>query len=159
MPKSKTKSMTSGLLIFGTLALASFGTPALARDLPKTPDELISTVSKAITERDMAVFEDLVNWKDARKIRKRVVSYQIRTTFGRPIRSIALEDFPADGLKETESRGTQKANMAVSHRLRVIFDEPPGESGIPPTDVFLIGKEQDVYRIALVNPVPRKDND
>ena len=94
MPKPKTKSMTSGLLIFGTLALASFGTPALARDLPKTPDELISTVSKAITDRDMAVFEDLVNWKDARKIRKRVVSYQIRTTFGRPIRSITLEDLP-----------------------------------------------------------------
>ena len=26
-------------------------------------------------------------------------------------------------------------------------------------NVFLIGKEQDVYRIALVNPVPRKDDD
>ena len=78
-------------------------------------------------------------------------SYQIRSTFGRPIRSITLEPFPADGLKEAESRGTQKANMTVSHRLRVIFDEPP-------TDVFLIGKDQDVYRIALVNPVPRNDD-
>jgi hypothetical protein len=159
MPKLPANALR-GLLILGTLplTLAPFGTPALARDLPKTPDELITTVSRAITDRDMAVFDDLVNWKDARKIRKRVVTYQIRTTFGRPIRSITLEPFPPDGLKEAESRGTQKANMPVSHRLRVIFDEPPGESGKPPTDVFLIGKEQDVYRIALVNPVPRKDD-
>lgn len=149
---------TFGPLVLGILALASFGTPAAARDLPRTPDELISTVSRAIADRDMAVFEELVNWEGARKIRKRVVSYQIRSTFGRPIRSIALEDFPADGLKEAESRGTQKANMPVSHRLRVIFDEPPGESGRPPTDVFLIGKDRDTYRIALVNPVPRDDD-
>ena len=154
MPRSPIRS----LLVFGTLALASFGTPALARDLPKTPDELIATVSQAITDHDMAVFEDLVNWKDARKIRKQVVSYQIRTTFGRPIRSITLEPFPADGLKEAESRGTQKANVPVSHRLRVVFDEPAGESGNPPTDVFLIGKDQAVYRIALVNPVPGNDD-
>ena len=42
---------------------------------------------------------------------------------GRPIRSITLEPFPADGFKEIEDRGTLRPNMPVTQQLRVVFDE------------------------------------
>ena len=50
--------------------------------------------------------------------------------------------------------------MEVTHRVRVVFDEPPVEAaGKPPTSVFLVGLHGDVYRIALVNQVRDDDDD
>lgn len=140
------------------LALVAIGGPATGSELPKTEDELVNTVKDALLNRDMSRFTDLVNWDQARPIRQRAVKAQISTAFGRPIRSIALEPFPADGLKEAESSGTLKANMPVLHRLRVVFDEPALDPADAPSDVFLIGQEGDHYRIALVVPVPRRSD-
>ena len=76
----------------------------------------------ALEERDLAAFEELVNWDGAGKMKRRVVSYQLRYGFGRPIRSIALEPFPADGFSEIEAarpiQGQHAGLAAVPGRLR-----------------------------------------
>ena len=104
-------------------------TPASAREPPKTEQELVDRVRAAIAERDLDSLSELINWEGAATIKRRIVNFQIRYGLGRPVRSIALEPFPEGGLREIEARGTLKANMPVSHRLRVVFDEP-GENGI-----------------------------
>ena len=130
-------------------ALAAAGVGAA--DLPRTEEELVRQVRVALVGRDMAAFEELINWEGARGVKRRIVAFQVRHGFGRPIRPVALEPFPADGLRDVEARGTLKANMPVSHRLRVVFDEPAAEGTGPPTDLFLVGKAADgAFRIALV---------
>jgi hypothetical protein len=140
------------------LAGLASGGPATGGELPRSEAELVETVKAALLNRDMAALEALVNWDGARPFRKRAVKAQISTALGRPIKSVALEPFPPDGLQEAESRGTLKANMPVSHQLRVVFDEPAGPSGGVPTDLFLIGRNGDDYRITLVVPVPKKSD-
>jgi hypothetical protein len=66
--------------------------------------------------------------------------------------------FPPDGLREVEADGKLKANMPVSHQLRVVFDEPDGEHVQAPTEVFPIGKSADAFRIALVVRARRADD-
>jgi hypothetical protein len=129
-------------------ALAVVG--AEAADLPRTEEELVRQVRAALVAGDMAAFEELINWEGARGVKRRIVAFQVRHGFGRPIRSVALEPFPADALRDVEARGTLKANMPVSHQLRVVFDEPAAEHGNPPTDLFLVGKADGVFRIALM---------
>lgn len=42
--------------------------------------------------------------------------------------------------------------MAVTRQLRVVFDEPDNTFGHAPTALFLIGKQGEAYKIALVVP-------
>jgi hypothetical protein len=126
---------------------------------PQTEAELRDMVVSAMQARDFAAFERLINWDQAGTIKRRIVGHQVRHGFGRPIAGVELEAFPADGLAEAEATGRLKANMPVSHLLRVTFDEPPLEAtGRPPTAVFLVGRSDGVYRIALVNII-RQDDD
>lgn len=125
---------------------------AAATPLPAQADALVAYVTKAMTDHDTAAFERLVNWTGTRAQRKRLTLYQIRSGFGRPIKAAALEPMPEDGLAEATARGTLKANMPVTERLRVVFDEPPVEGDAAPTSVFLIGRESGAYRIALLVP-------
>lgn len=120
--------------------------------LPSQADALVAYVTKALTEHDLPAFERLVNWTGTRAQRKRLTLYQIRSGFGRPIKAAALEPMPEDGLAEATSRGTLKANMPVTERLRVVFDEPPVEGDAAPTSVFLVGRDAGTYRIALLVP-------
>ena len=85
--------------------------------------------------------------------------FQLRSTFGRPIRSIELQPFPEGGLDRLGAGGTLAVNMPVSHRLRVEFDEPPRADGGAPVDVFLVGRQDEGYRIALVNRARAADDD
>jgi hypothetical protein len=143
------------------LALPATAAPAdLPRDdLPRDGDALVSMIRTAIETSDYGAFERLVLWKDAGEIKKRVVRFQLNRNLGRPIRSIAIEPFPEDGLDAAVATGGLAPNMEVTHRVRVVFDEPPLEAtGKPPTSVFLVGKHRDAYRIALVNQV-RDDDD
>ncbi|MCJ2014775.1 hypothetical protein [Methylobacterium sp. J-076] len=122
--------------------------------LPSDPQGVVDYVKAALRDRDEAAVERLVNWDGVRLPRKRLTLFQIRTTFGRPIREMAVEDFPADGLAEVEARGTFKPNMAVTKRLRIVFDEDEGRAeGTPPTNVFLLGEKDGAYRIAVLNAV------
>lgn len=121
--------------------------------LPSDPNGIVSFVTSALRDHDEAAIERLVNWEGVRAPRKRLTLYQIRTTFGRPIKEMAVEDFPADGLSEVEARGTFKLNMPVTKRLRIVFDEEAGDSDGGPANVFLLGQKDGVYRIAVLNSV------
>lgn len=131
-------------------------TAAGAVALPSTDDQLVTTVRTALEGRDFATFEELVNWDGASKMRRRAVSYQLRYGFGRPIRSITLEPSPAAELQAMEAQGRFKANMPVTQQIRVVFDEPDTSYGKPPTAFFLVGREGDAYRIALVLPTQQR---
>ena len=76
--------------------------------------------------------------------------YQIRYNFGRPIKSATVEAFPADGFSDAKAELNLKPNLLVTERLRVVFDEPIGPNGELPVSVFLLGKENGVYRISLL---------
>lgn len=143
----------AALLLAGWLL--AFGGAAPAAGPPTSEERLVAEVRAAMEGRDLAALEALVNWDGASKVKRRAVSYQLRSTFGRTIRSVTVEPFPEDGFKEIESRGTMRANMAVARQIRVVFDEPDTEFGTPPTAMFLIGKQGDAYRIALVVPTRR----
>ena len=53
-----------------------------------------------------------------------------------------------------------KPNMVLSERVRVVYDEPPVDaSGKRPASVFLVGRQEGVYRIGLViQPVVEDDD-
>jgi hypothetical protein len=148
----------AGLLLATSITALIAVSPASAREPPKTEQELVDRVRAAIAERDLDSMSELINWEGAATIKRRIVNFQVRYGLGRPVRSIALEPFPEGGLREIEARGTLKANMPVSHRLRVVFDES-GENGIAPASIFLIGKIGDEFRIALVVQVKRPHDD
>jgi hypothetical protein len=140
----------AALRLAATFLFVLAGAAVAADQLPRTEEELVAVVRTAIAERDMATFEKLINWEGASPIKRRIVGFEVRRGLGRPIRTIGLEPFPENGLRGIEARAL-KANMAVSHQLRVVYDEPPMEGfGIRPTAVFLIGRDGDAFRIALV---------
>lgn len=133
------------------LALGANSALAASGDLPKDSEALVETIREAIEARDYERFKELVFWKDAGKIKERVVAFQIRRGLGRPIRSVTFEPFPADGLKAHEDSGKLMVNMPVTNRVRVVYDEEPIDAtGKLPTSVFLVGKVDDAYRIGLV---------
>jgi len=118
--------------------------------LPNSAEEVVAYVTRALTTHDLDAFERLVEWKGARPIRKRMMLAQIRYCIGRPIRSAVVEPFPADGLQQAKSLLGLDPNVPVTERLRVVFDEPPTSFGDLPTSVFLLGKEDGVYRVSLL---------
>ena len=148
-----------GLLAPG-LAVLLAALPAQAVELPKDPESLVSTIRKAIETRDYERFEELVFWKDAGKIKRRIVAFQIRRGLGRPIHSITFEDFSEDQLAGAKATGKLAVNMTLTNRVRVVYDEEPiNGSGKLPTSVFLVGKIDDAYRIGLVVRKPGQDDD
>lgn len=149
-----------GLLAPGLFFVALAVPVAAAAELPRDPDTLVATIQEAIESRDYGRFEELVFWKDAGKIKRRIVAFQIRRGLGRPIRSITFEDFPEDGLAGALATGKLVPNMKMTNRVRVVYDEAPiNSTGKLPTSVFLVGKIDDVYRIGLVVRKPGRDDD
>jgi hypothetical protein len=150
-----------GLLASGACALM-LALPAAAApaDLPHDQAALVAMIRAAIETSDYEAFDQLVLWKDAGEIKKRIVRFQLNRNLGRPIRSIAIEPFPEHGLDAAIATGKLAPNMEVTHRVRVLFDEPPVEgTDKPPTSVFLVGLHGDAYRIALVNQLRDDDDD
>src|SRR5690349_5293119 len=136
-------------------ALAGGGADAAFGARATSEDALVTEVKAALLGHDLAAFDDLVNWDRATKMRRRMVTYQLRYGFGRPIRSVTLEPFPADGFDELRERGTLEPNMPVTRQIRVVFDEPANDDGQPPSELFLIGRQGDAYKIALVVPTKK----
>jgi hypothetical protein len=154
--------MTIRLATLVVAALLAFpaGSASQSPPLPASEAELVETVRTALAKGDQQMFDALVNWEGAGVIKQRIVRFQIRHEFGRPIRKIELEPLPEGSLDKVAERGTLRVNMPVTHRLRVEFDEPPRPDGNPAADVFLIGQQEGVYRIALVVRAARpRDND
>jgi len=138
-----------------SLLLTSIALPVYAAtnegNLPDTPEELVATIRQAIEESNYEQLEELVFWKDAGKIKKRIVRFELNRNLGRPLKSVEFEGFPENGMAAIEATGKLEANMLVTNRVRVIFDEEPiNSSGKLPTTVFVVGKKRGVYRIALV---------
>ncbi len=131
-------------------AAAAPNAQALAPSLPTRPDELVAYVTHALNTHDLDAIDRLVEWEGARPYRRRMTLFQIRYNFGRPIKSAAVEPFPADGLSDAKTELNLKPNLPVTQRLRVVFDEPAGPNGEEPAGVFLLGKENGVYRISLL---------
>ena len=121
-----------------------------APPLPSRSDELVAYVTRALNAHDIDAMDRLVEWQGARPVRRRMTLYQIRYNFGRPIKSVAVEPFPADGLQDAGAELNLKPNLPVAEELRVVFDEPAGPQGEVPASVFLIGREDGVYRISLL---------
>ena len=136
---------------------AAAGTSAAAP--PRDPDGLVEAIREAIETKDYEAFRALVFWKDAGKIKRRVVRFEINRGLGRPIRSITFEPFPENGMAGVLATGKLVPNMEFTNRVRVVYDEPPTPAGKPPTAVFLVGKIDDAYRIGLVVRKPGFDDD
>jgi hypothetical protein len=124
---------------------------AAPQDLPKTDQELIDRIQMAINAKDYGPLEELVYWDGAGRIKRNIVAFEIRRGLGRKIDSITFEDFPEDGMAKINAMDRLRVNMPVTNRVRVIYDEPPfKDDGKQPTSVFLVGKKDGAYRIALV---------
>ena len=148
-------SFTVASLAVSSLAITSVAVPVFADTsdgiLPATPEKLVATIRQAIEDSNYQQLEELVFWKDAGKIKKRIVRFELNRNLGRPLKSVEFEDFPENGMAAIEATGKLEANMLVTNRVRVIFDEEPiNASGKLPTTVFVVGKKRGVYRIALV---------
>ena len=114
----------------------------------------------AIETRDYDILKRIVLWKDAGKIKKRVVRFHLNRNLGRKIKSMSWETFPEDGMDALIATGKLVPNMEMTHAVRVIFDEEPiNASGQLPTSVFLVGKRKGVYRIGLVVRTGFDDDD
>ena len=134
-----------------TAAASATGAQILpAPPLPARSDELVAYVTRALNAHDIDAMDRLVEWQGARPVRRRMTLYQIRYNFGRPIKSVAVEPFPADGFHDAGAELNLKPNLPVVERLRVVFDEPAGPQGEEPASVFLLGREDGVYRISLL---------
>lgn len=145
--------LTTGRLSPADAAPADGGASETAATaaLPSDPKGLAAFVTDALRAHDQGAMERLVNWDGVRPIRRRLTLLQISTSYGRPIKEAVVEDFPADGLAEAQSRGTMKPNMPVLKTLRVVFDEQPDQDGVQPANVFLIGEKDGAFRIAVMN--------
>ncbi|MBY8975870.1 hypothetical protein KHP62_08645 [Rhodobacteraceae bacterium NNCM2] len=148
-----------GLCASGLLA-AMLALPADAAGLPANEEELVLKIRTAIETSDYDALKEIVLWKGAGKIKKRIVRFHLNRSLGRPIKSIEIVEFPADGLDGLIATGKLEPNIKVTHAVHVVFDEPAiDKSGKLPTSVFLVGKKDDVFRIGLVNRKAFDDDD
>ena len=154
-------SLAAGIaFVAGLIVLSATHGIAAPADLPRTEDELARTVTRAIEGRDYDTFEAMVFWKDAGKIKKRIVAFQIRSGLGRKVRSVAIEPFDPHKLDALLADGRHAVNLDVTHLVRVVYDEPRSAvTGKPPTSVFLAGRKDDAFRIALVVRTFEDDDD
>ena len=159
MPRCLAKTWVQGLLAPGLFFLV-FAGAGQAAEMPRDSDALVAAIKGAIETKDYERFEELVFWKDAGKIKRWIVAFQIRRGLGRPIRSITFEDFGQENLAGIEATGKLELNMPLTNLVRVVYDEEPiDESGKLPTSVFLVGKRDEVYRIGLVVRKAGQDDD
>ncbi len=148
-----------GLLAPG-FALCLMVLPGGAAELPRDEDALVDTIRGAIEAKDYEALQELVFWKGAGKIKKRIVRFHLNRSLGRKIKSITIDPYPEGGLDGAIATGKLAPNMEVTHAVRVVFDEPPiNETGKQPTAVFLAGKRDEVFRIGLVNRAGFDDDD
>lgn len=153
MVPSRHFAAAARLLMIGAVACLTLTSVAMSAtlELPRTNDDLVETIRDAIDARDYGRFEEIVYWEGAGKIKRRIVAFQIRRGLGRKIENIAIETVPEDSMAGIAAMKQLRVNMPVTHRVRVTFDEPPiNDEGKLPTSVFLVGKQDGAYRIALV---------
>lgn len=142
----------SRLLALAFLALVTVGgalVRAASPELPTTQDALVAEVRHAIETGDFSTFEQLVLWTDVGAYKRRVIASQIRHSLARPIRSIQVEEADIETRRELQNLRNLRLNLPVSELLRVTFSDS-GSDPVAPATVFLIGKLNGAYRIALL---------
>jgi hypothetical protein len=146
-----------GLLALGLAAALAGG--AGAAEPPHTEDAMVAAIRGAIEAGDYDAISDLVLWEGAGKIKKRIVRFELNRSLSRPIKSIRMTPYPANGLDAVIATGKLAPNLQVTHSVKVVFDEPPIEAtGDQPTAVFLVGMAAGGYHIGLVNRTRTADD-
>jgi hypothetical protein len=132
-----------------------------AKNYPQTPEAMLEAVSEAIYARDFDMYSDLVHWDRAGRVKFNVVRYQVYRSMGRKIASINIEEVPPGTFDDLKKRPQIAFNLEPTHRVRVVYDEPPNVKGSnnPPVIFHLVGKTAKGYRIALVVRNGKDDDD
>lgn len=149
--------LASGLFAF-VLLLAI---PAQAKEIPQTPEAMLEAVKSAIYARDFDQYSELVHWDRAGRVKFNIVRYQVYRSMGRKIASIGIEVVPPGTFDKLKKTPQIAFNLEPTHRVRVIYDEPPNVAGSdnPPVIFHLVGKTDEGYRIALVVRNVEDDDD
>lgn len=122
----------------------------IALPLPKTEDEFVAAVRTAIEKEDFAILEEMVLWTDVSPYKRRVIGAQLRHGLGRPIEKMELEHADAATRLDIQKLRGTRLNMPVTYLLRIKFAEERGELGGEPGTVYMVGKLDGVFRIALL---------
>lgn len=147
------------LVIVAACAIFQNSALAVSVDPPTSQNGLIAQMKQAIEKGDFEAIEKIVLWTDVSPYKRRVIASQIRHSLGRPIQSIVLEEADIETRRELQSLRNLRLNLPVSDLLRVTFGDADGAADEPAT-VFLIGKLNGAYRIALlVKKAAPKDDD
>lgn len=133
------------MVAVGALSLAA----AAPADPPTSQEAFIAEVKQAIESGDYATMERLVLWTDVSPHKRRVIAAQIRHSLQRPVRRIELEEADIETRRELQNLRNLRLNLPVSELLRVTFDDAEPNTEAPAT-VFLVGKLEGAYRIALL---------
>lgn len=132
-----------------TLPFAALGEESGRDVYPKTIEDLAATVKGAIENKDFDAIDHLVNWMGISDYKRREFSTQIRHGLGRPIAKVELEQIDDETMRALRNIKLHKLNMQVSHILRITYAD--GEAGgVTPAGVYLIGRMEETYRIALL---------
>jgi len=150
--------IASGLFAFAVMVAFA---PAQAKNFPQTPETMFQAVKAAIEARSFEMYSELVHWERAGRVKFNVVRYQVYRSMGRKIASMSLEEVPPGTFDELKKRPQIAFNLEPTHRIRVIYDEPPNTKGgtKPPVVFHLFGKTNEGYRIALVVRNIKDDDD
>lgn len=151
--------LRASALIVAAVACFSVASQATAMTLPKSEGELISAVRTAIEKEDFSILDELVIWTDVSPYKRRLLGAQLRHGLGRPIETIELEHANTQTRFDLQSMRGIRLNMPVTYLLRIKFREEPGQLGGQPGTVYMVGKLDGFYRIALLvrdakNPLP-----
>lgn len=131
------------------------------KNYPQTPEAMLEAVSDAIYARDFDQYAKLVHWERSGRVKFNVVRYQVYRSMGRKIASITIEEVPPGTFDDFKKRPQIAFNLEPTHRIRVVYDEPPNVKGSdkPPVIFHLVGKSKKGYRIALVVRNVKDDDD
>lgn len=144
------------LIAVGTIIAAGRMSAAASPDLPTSPDALLVEVRRAIEQGDFPAFERLVYWTDVSRHKRRIIAAQIRHSLSRPIQRIELESADKETRRDLQGLLDLRLNLPVSDLLRVTYDDGAGEP-VAPATVFMIGKLNGAYRIALLVKKKKKE--
>ncbi|MDF1730757.1 MAG: hypothetical protein P1U49_04580 [Minwuia sp.] len=149
--------LAPGLFVF----LLFVAVDARAQEYPQTPEAMLEKVASAIIERDFDKYEKLVHWERAGRIKFNIVRYQVLRSMGRKIESITIEKVPPTTFDKLKQTPQIAFNLEPTHRIRVVYDEPPNVKGSDrkPVVFHLVGKTDEGYRIALVVRNVEDDDD
>ncbi len=143
------------LLVAATcLFFSAVAQPAMAQLKLEQKEQLLEKVIAAHDAADFEAIAELIEWRGISGYKKKMVKVYTRSTFGRAIKNASFEVADTEYLRRFElGPKTYASNMDVVYLMRLEFDEevPAGEDA--PSVVFLVGKDEQGYKIAMTAPI------